>query len=654
MLYAAWPCQRDLNEILRAPMGTSAFLLQKVGYADDLDSTTPQDLIQLPPAGSHPVLVARKLLLLGNFLQGISSEHVSAKCRQITSQVTEAAELVTGSDGHANSIEYIECLLMQAMYQDNAGNLSRAWISIRRAITVGQMLGLRRGGATKIKTLDPGARTLIDPEQLWFRLVNADRYLSLMLGLPQGSPDSTFAASGALEGRTPVERMRRLTCLASGLILERNDGDVDDLAKTQEIDRLLRETSAAVPAEWWLMPELAGDPESLQGLALEDTARLMDQMVHFHLLARLHLPYLLRSPGPAEDSRHSQSGSHALALERAYTYSKVTTVTASRELLARFVAFRHARPTGLYCAHGIDFLAFIAAAILCLAHAEAWRQRRNTSTSTGSDNGDLDAASFRHEGGTLAFLAHQRPHDRAQIARAQGILARSAAAAAAASPAPVAGADDDEVVAEEEEEGVAMRASKAKMAAILRRLLLIEEDAARGGRYRACSRPSHGQGAGTSCAVDNGRGSGGGGSGGGIDGENGDEAEEELAQQGIDVGRVSEGSGGTGVQIFVPHFGTISIEVENLALSQGDLHLNPGDEGVGGDGIQGEAAGDSGCGDTGSGRLGDAHGDFPWALQGVDMAFEHLIRGVAEHGDVTAVAGGQMWSVEGWMSQQPG
>ncbi|GAB1315618.1 hypothetical protein MFIFM68171_05828 [Madurella fahalii] len=636
-LYAAWPCQRDLDQILRAPGGTSVFLLQKIGYTNDLDSTTPRDLLRLPPSGSHPVLIAQKLLLLGNFLQGIPSEHTSVSCRRIKSQVTEAAELVTGNDEHANSIEHIECLMMQSMYQDNAGNLSRAWISIRRAMTVAQMIGLHRGGgsAMKPKTLDPEARQRIDPEQLWFRLVNADRYLSLMLGLPLGSPDNIFAAPSALEGRTPVERMRRLICLASGRILQRNSGDVYDLAETHEVDRLLQKASAAVPAQWWLMPELAaGDSDSLQGLALQDTVRLMDQLLHFHLLARLHLPYLLRSP--VADGQFDPSRAHAHAHAHAYTYSKITTVNSSREVLARFVAFRHARPTGLYCAHGIDFLAFIAAATLCLAHVEAWRQHHSTSTDDDSFNGDS----------TLTFLAHQRPHDRAQIARAHCIIARSAAEAAAAS--------------EEEEEDVGISGSKTKMAAILRRLLLIEEDAAQGGRYRACSRPlgpspaqdtmttattttTAAAAAAAGFCID------GNGSDSGSGGRNGDEAEETV--EGIDVGRVDER--GTGVRIFVPHFGTISIDVENMACSsQGGLDLNLRNGATGGGGVLGEAAGDSGGGygsDSG-GAVDDVDGGFSWALQGVDMAFENLIRGVAEHEDATAAAGGQIWSVDGWMS----
>lgn len=33
------------------------------------DMPSPQEMLQLPPPGSHPVFIARKLLMLGSFLQ---------------------------------------------------------------------------------------------------------------------------------------------------------------------------------------------------------------------------------------------------------------------------------------------------------------------------------------------------------------------------------------------------------------------------------------------------------------------------------------------------------------------------------------------------------------------------------------------------------
>jgi hypothetical protein len=358
------------------------------------------------------------------------------------SRAFETARLVTGNDELATSVEGLECIMMESMYHDTSGDLRRAWVAIRRAITVGQMMGLHRSGPGK--SLEP--QTSIDQDQMWFRLVQADRYISLMLGLPQGSSESDFAAPKALDGCTPLERMRRLDCLAAGRILQRTATDLDNLAETREIDKLLQQASASMPPQWWLSPGFTlpnpRGQRAMEGPNLDETMRFIDQYVHYHLLARLHLPYLLRSPA---NSKH----------DRMYMYSKITAVNASREVLNRFVSFRGICPTVSYC-RGVDLLAFIACSTLCLAHIEACRQRQDCIEDSNGEGHYND----------LSFLAHQRPGDR-------GLMER-----ALVSMEQVANANADKVA--------------CKMATVLRHLLVIENDAAtHGGSYRiSCSTES--------------------------------------------------------------------------------------------------------------------------------------------------------------------
>jgi hypothetical protein len=351
------------------------------------------------------------------------------------SRAVETASLVTGNDELATSVEGIECIMMESMYHDTTGDIRRAWVAIRRAMTVGQMMGLHRSAPGN--SLEP--QTGIDQDQMWFRLVQADRYISLMLGLPQGSSESAFAAPKALDGCTPLERMRRLDCLAAGRILQRTATDLDNLAETREIDRLLQQASASMPPQWWLAPGFTlpgpGGQTAMEGPNLDGTMRFIDQYVHYHLLARLHLPYLLRSPA---NSKH----------DRMYVYSKTTAVNASREVLSRFVSFRGICPTVSYC-RGVDLLAFIACSTLCLAHIEACRQRQDCIE-------DLNGQGHYSD---LGFLAHQRPGDR-------GLMER-----ALASIEQVADTNADEVA--------------CKMVTVLRHLLTIEDNAAiHGGSYR--------------------------------------------------------------------------------------------------------------------------------------------------------------------------
>lgn len=199
-----------------------------------------------------------------------------------------------------------------------------------------------------------------------------------MLGLPQGSLESPFGSPQALKSCAPLERMERMEWIAGGLILQRNGADLHDLAKTQQIDKLLQEAAALMPPQWCLAP-CAAIAVGHDSQALYETIRLMNQFPHYHLLVQLRLPYLLR---PSDDPK--------------YEYSKVTAVMASRELLTRFVSLRRSASVAAYC-RGIDLVAFIASMVLSLAHIAARRQQ------WVSDSGC---------GNALNLVAHQRLSDR--------------------------------------------------------------------------------------------------------------------------------------------------------------------------------------------------------------------------------------------------
>lgn len=341
-------------------------------------------------------MAARRLLLLSTYLQNIPSTHrdldrLGVGYEQMIYRVFDAAtRLVTSHDHLVESVEGVECLMMESMYHNNAGNLRRAWLVLRKAIGIAQLLGLDRrslqatqGGHAAIKMIDPETtRARVDPGRMWFRLIASDRYLSLMLGLPEaGADEGSFLTAEALEDCTAMEKMERMVVAAGGRILRRNrhhnhatpyDYHGDDT----ETESILQKVAALMPSKWWLMPSPEdgssgfdeGDMEyDEEGKELRMTIRLMNQMAYQHLLIRLHLPYLLR--------RHTTSDSQ-------YDYSRTTAVNASRELLTRYVSFRLSSstqghdpssktgPPPPYC-RGVDFLAFVASIVLCLVSIDA-------------------------------------------------------------------------------------------------------------------------------------------------------------------------------------------------------------------------------------------------------------------------------------------
>ncbi|KAM0804855.1 hypothetical protein BDR22DRAFT_799725 [Usnea florida] len=437
-LVAAWPCQRDIDLICTLPVGLSAYLHSGIctPYSSCMDRDPPSswEMLQRPPPGSHPVLIARKLLVLGTFLQGVVPSAIQGLAdqgvsyREIMSQVVDTAiRLVTTNEDLISSVEGIECIMIEAMYQNYAGNLHRAWMAVRRATTVTEMMALHRGlNSPYLKILQPEMRAAFNPDQICFRLVQMDRYLSLMLGLPRTLLKTRFATAKALEGCQPIDRMQRIHCAMSDRILQRNESN---FSETYDIDTLLQKAAAEMPPQWWLIPNLSASNSDGTEVA-HATMRLMDQFTHYHLLIRLHLPYMLRSSS-----------------DRMCDHSKITAVTASREILARFIAFRTSNPAHFYC-RGTDFLAFIATTVLCLAHIDSHCQRQRP-----AQNSDYSTA--------FNFLSHNRPSDRGMMERTIEIVESMARA----------GTD----------------AIASKIVRILHPVLVIEADAASGTSYNTNS-----------------------------------------------------------------------------------------------------------------------------------------------------------------------
>ncbi|KAM7184476.1 hypothetical protein V8F20_012215 [Naviculisporaceae sp. PSN 640] len=603
-LREAWPSTRDLDLILDAhdSIGTTVILRKIASYtvhpkflAEHVAPVTARDFLTLPPPESHPITIARKLLLLGIFIQFVRPgatqcyphPATSETCHDIMTRVMDvSSRLVTSNDELVGSLEGIECLMLESLYKDTAGSIRLSWVTTRRAITIAQMMGLQRGRA---KMLQPEARARFDPEYMWFRLVQSDRYLSLLLGLPQGQTENPFATVRVLQNCEPWERLQRLNTVAGGRIIQRNDTGREEMspeecvATTREIDALLQDAADSMHPDWWVVDDiLTTDSQGLPSLSDENTMRLMDQIVHYSLLVQLHLPFLLRFP------------------DHKFDYNKMTAVNASREVLRRFVIFRKAYPVGTFC-RGVDFLAFIATAALCLAHMEGKRLHHHPAHAKPVDQGK--ESNPMTSGSILRSLTHQRQTDRGLMERATKSL-------------ELMGASSSDVLA-------------SKLATLLRHLLAIEQD--------ATSRADTSYSADLSPGPDYGDADGGEGDGG--EGPSGCS------------GNISQG--GNVLNIYIPYYGTVKIEKlrgvtksslppptgsplqsvtqatghELLPQSRNDIFIFDGDLDF----------------DPQSYPSFDpelAAGSEDWTMQGVDMAFfDSIIRGMVEGGPEDGTSG---------------
>ncbi|KAF2186092.1 hypothetical protein K469DRAFT_664586 [Zopfia rhizophila CBS 207.26] len=404
-LHAALPPREDISLMIKAGIDVSFHRLMTHSLAVLAQSpgSGKANLAEMPEAKTHPTLLAKYLLILATCLQFAHPElhadeirRLSEPPRQLMRRLADTAiSLVTSKDEFLGSVDGLECVMLESIYQANSGNLRRAWFACRRAIVVAQMMGMHRSGVQQpLHVIDPSQP--VDPSFIWFRIVCADRQLCLMLGLPQGSLDVSMATEAALASDSPSGRFERKQCVIASHILERNESSDaamnDDFAALQELDAELQKAANEMPSKWWLVPNLASalhDPEK----TFWETLRLLEQMLYCNLLNLLHLPYMLRSSKPDTE----RGGDNYK-----YEFSKLASVNASRELLTRFIMLRSFNRVAFSC-RAVDFFALTAAMTLVIAHLDGHRKQRQRQRQHGAGMAGINV------------LAHQRNGDRAMM-----------------------------------------------------------------------------------------------------------------------------------------------------------------------------------------------------------------------------------------------
>jgi hypothetical protein len=327
-------------------------------------------LSELPLPAVHPLQFAKKFIQLALCLHQLDGTTPPWPDLQLNEPIHDVAQryvdiasrYVTSQDSLMESIDGLETLLLEGYYYVNIGNFRATWLIYRRALAIAQLLGLQHKG-----------RSDICEEDLWFRLVFADRCVSLFLGMPATVTEDTFERE-PLQAQNPLfGKLERTKVVLLGRIITRNvrmqrqwrrsnykieEDDLDNLKETEEIDNELKQASREMPTEWWSLSALKNSDTEAERVAV--MARFNAQMHHYWLVLSAHQPYLLRK-------LQSISGSHAFY----DTYSQIAILSASRGVLSRFVIARNFHRPLSY--RGIDDKAFIAASMLALVHIDASR-----------------------------------------------------------------------------------------------------------------------------------------------------------------------------------------------------------------------------------------------------------------------------------------
>ncbi|CAK7272464.1 hypothetical protein SEPCBS119000_005139 [Sporothrix epigloea] len=396
LLSSLYPSQEDINTIMTSP--PAQYVASLFYTKDSIDSGRYEPLSKLrevPPWTSHPSVIARRLLQITLCMQQAVPCFLSPNKLHLAEPVTKVMDRIVGIISHTvasndeliGSLEGLQCLILLGQLQSNAGQLRKAWLSYRRALSLAQLMDLDRGNIRALKSCDPTSdpRWWPTPVALWYRVNSCDRYLSLLLGLRAGCQDDdgyatskAAAASGASrdsaeneEPDTPVETLEKAHTILTGRIIERNLGRLSleqSYAVTQAIDaELWTAASRNLDSLWWELPlyNRYARPDCIY----DDMCRSVVQINHHCILILLHLPYMLRgdkgsdattgSESPSVGTRHSYEGRFAR--------SKATCLQSSRAVLCRFMQLRQLDNAAFACRH-IDYASLIAAMTLIIGY----------------------------------------------------------------------------------------------------------------------------------------------------------------------------------------------------------------------------------------------------------------------------------------------
>jgi hypothetical protein len=334
-----------------------------------------------PTPDSHPAVVAKRLMQYAICVQNLAPNfdakrldlETTLPCETVAAWTGAVSSLVACDDDLVGCHEGLECLALLNMFQGEAGHLRKAWMTGRRALNLGQVMGIDRPRPPPIRSVagrDAGQRSSL--AVLWYRINCADRYHSLILGLPVGSHSTAFADRVL---NNPVDMLgldalSKMYAVTACRIANRNDllmnssstsssaATTDEAyALTQSIDLDIEHAVESMPEDWWRIPDLRLNLRpGRHDEFLEDSTAIRLHVRYYSLVIFLHLPYLL----------HARNAATASARSR-YEYSRTACMRASRSVLDNFLAFRNVNIAYIAGRH-VDYAALVAVMTLVLGH----------------------------------------------------------------------------------------------------------------------------------------------------------------------------------------------------------------------------------------------------------------------------------------------
>ncbi|KAL8794932.1 MAG: hypothetical protein Q9195_002514 [Heterodermia aff. obscurata] len=258
--------------------------------------------------------------------------------RKIEKSLKVINKLVLADDELAGTIDGIECLSLLSKHDSNQGRIRRAWICTRRGLFFSQLLGLHR----RSKTYAPEVAQR--RESLWKAVYQADRFMSLILGLPYGS--ATHHCEMDMKAKPTGSNYAFRMAHIAGDVLDRNLSPSPDgnYMETIKIESSIMDLANSMPPDWWRYELVDGEDTTMQMYE-----RLLPQFWHHQVRTLLHLPFMLKA-----------------GQDRRYEYNRIAALESAREMIARYQVVRPVQGYQSLICKVIDFQVFTAAMVLIL------------------------------------------------------------------------------------------------------------------------------------------------------------------------------------------------------------------------------------------------------------------------------------------------
>lgn len=346
-LLALMPPQDTLNRI--ADASSCWWLLRAQCFQNHGQSLLPIPFSEL--STSHPIVIAKCLLWVALSLQqlpiefAIDSLKLPRSRRLLIEQYMAAVSALTNFDeAMLNSLDGIECLILQGILHNNDGKLRSSWLSYRRALNVAQMVGLH----SPIPATKEPSEVVSRAKAIWKHTINADRYLSLMLGMHHGIGDAALDKHNQGYDEVPNSVSMDALCRIAGSIIERNQRFYEITPAMVRMTQTIDADIGAIDIDWIDVENISFSSRGKTTERAKSYTNLMTHLWFHQLTAWLHLPFLLRSNTPGR-----------------YDYSRRRCLQASREMITCYTRIRYLTAES-FCCKSLDFQAFTAAVALVL------------------------------------------------------------------------------------------------------------------------------------------------------------------------------------------------------------------------------------------------------------------------------------------------